>query len=258
MSEALRTPAAAFARAFPVPKPVIGMIHLRGDDDALKLDIARAEIDQLTAGGVDAVLVEDYFGSPEVVEQVLAYIVAERPSVAFGVNILRDFERTFALAKRYGAGFVQLDAVAGHLPPAEDTAFAATLARLRAETPVCVLGGVRFKYQPVRSGRTVREDLALATGRCDAVVVTGPATGVETDLDKILEFRAALGPEFPLVVGAGVSTANLVPQLEHTDGAIVGSWFKRDHVAEEPLEPRHVVSFMELVHRIRGATGAGA
>jgi predicted TIM-barrel enzyme len=87
-------------------------------------------------------------------------------------------------------------------------------------------------------------------------VVTGPATGVETDPGKILEFRRGLGPGFPLIVGAGVNEANLADQLAHTDGAIVGSWFKRDHVAEQPLEPAHVARFMDRVRTLRGAPGA--
>jgi hypothetical protein len=77
-----------FHSTFGFGKPIIGMIHLRGSNDAEKLAVAREEIDVLCDGGVDAVLVEDYFGSPEIVERVVAYLAAERQSVRWGVKRL--------------------------------------------------------------------------------------------------------------------------------------------------------------------------
>jgi predicted TIM-barrel enzyme len=242
---------APVTRVFKTGKPVIGMLHLRGETDEDKFDIACTEADQLAAGGVDAVLVEDYFGSPEVVEKVLAYLQAERPDITYGVNILDDYERTFAAAAAYGAKFVQLDAVAGQLPPDEDPAFAERLAQLRESTQVLILGGVRFKYQPVRSGRTLEEDLALGVQRCDVIVVTGPGTGIETDPGKIQKFRELVGPDYPLFVGAGVTVDNAAAQLEHTDGAIIGSYFKQEHRDSEALEPEYVASLMSTIRSIR-------
>jgi predicted TIM-barrel enzyme len=242
---------APLTRVFRTDKPVIGMLHLRGGTDEEKFDVACTEADQLTAAGVDAVLVEDYFGSPEVVEEVLAYLQAERPQMTYGVNILDDYERTFAAAAKYGAQFVQLDAVAGQLPADQDPAFAEQLAHLRESTGVLILGGVRFKYQPVLSGRSLAEDLALGTERCDVIVVTGPGTGMETGLDKIKEFRELVGPDFPLFVGAGVTIENAAAQLEHTDGAIVGSYFKQEHRDTEALEPAHVSALMSTIREIR-------
>jgi hypothetical protein len=64
------------------------------------------------------------------------------------VNILRDFGESFRLAEEYGGRFVQMDAVAGHLAPEHEAPFVERLAELRSRVAVCVLGGVRFKYQP--------------------------------------------------------------------------------------------------------------
>lgn len=244
-----------FLRTLGPNKPIIGMLHLRGANDEERVRVAVAEIDQLIEGGVDAVLVENYFGSPEVVERVLAYLAEERTGVLYGVNVLDDFERTFEFADRYGARFVQLDAVAGHLDPAADGVFGLRLAELRQAIACCVLGGVRFKYQPVRSGRSLAEDLEIAKTRCDAVVVTGPGTGVETDIAKIAEFRRLLG-DFPLLVGAGVTDENAPSQLAETDGAIVGSFFKRSYIDDDWVEPAHVQRFMAKIREIRGASGA--
>jgi predicted TIM-barrel enzyme len=228
------------------------MLHLGGADRSDRVRIAQRETDALTDGGVDAVLVEDYFGGADDVEAVLAWLASERPELTVGVNLLRDHRRAFALAARYPVRFIQVDSVAGHLPPDEDARFATELAGLRAETPVYLLGGVRFKYQPVTSGRSLEDDLRIGMSRCDAIVVTGDATGQETGLDKIRQFRDVVGPGCPLFVGAGITPANCREQLALTDGAIVGSWLKDTHRAEGIVERAHVVELMTIVRSVRG------
>lgn len=131
-----------------------------------------------------------------------------------------------------------------------DGDYAEKLSGLRREYPVFLLGGVRFKYQPVRSGRSVEEDLKLGTERCDAVVVTGAGTGINTDIGKIRLFRNILG-DFPLFVGAGMTAETCKAQLAIADGAIVGSWFKQGGTAEAPVDPDRVRQFMEIVKDAR-------
>jgi predicted TIM-barrel enzyme len=84
---------------------------------------------------------------------------------------------------------------------------------------------VRFKYQPYLSGRSLDVDLAIGRAHCDAIVVTGAGTGVDTDMQKIHEFRAIL-VDFPLVIGAGMTLAQVTDKFAVADAAIVGSTFK--------------------------------
>jgi predicted TIM-barrel enzyme len=227
------------------------MLHLAGPDRDERLAIARREVAALAAGGVDAVVVENYFGDVEDVIAALEWLEAAKPPLVVGLNVLRDYRAAFALAARFDVKFIQIDSVAGHLPPAEDAAFADELARLRRETPVYLLGGVRFKYQPVRSGRSLEEDLRLGMERCDALVVTGEATGQETDLDKVRRFRAIVGGDFPLLIGAGLTADNCREQLAVADGAIVGSYFKDTHRDDGTVEPAHVAEVMAIVDEVR-------
>lgn len=244
---------------FPRPKPILGMLHLTGANRDERLAIARQEVEALAAGGVDAVVVENYFGDADDVEAVLAWLAEDRPPVVVGVNVLRDHRRAFALADRYGAAFIQVDSVAGHLPPAEDAAFAEELAGLRGRSSAWLLGGVRFKYQPVRSGRPLEEDLRLGMARCDALVVTGDATGQETDLAKVRRFRAIVGNGFPLLIGAGLTAANCREQLALADGAIVGSYFKDTHRDVGLVDRQHVAEVMAIANDMRrDASPAGA
>ena len=252
-------------KVFRVDKPVLAMLHLYGFTPARVQDQAKREIEQLYGNRVDAVLVEDYYGTPVDVEWALDYLRQNYPDHVYGVNLLGDPEKGFRLARRYGAAFLQIDSVCGHLRPGSnmsgssrpglydktcDGDFAQRLAELRAEYPVFLLGGVRFKYQPVRSGRSVEEDLALGKERCDAVVVTGAGTGISTDEAKIRQFRDALG-SFPLIVGAGMTAETCREQLSVADGAIVGSYFKEEGKTDRPVDPLRVRRFMDAVMEVR-------
>lgn len=251
---------ALLANTFHVNKPIIGMIHLSGYTPEQAKEWAKWEIEQLYECGVDAVLVEDYFGDAEEVEWTLEYLHKQYKGNIYGVNMLSDNERAFRLAVKYGASFIQMDSVCGHLRPGRnpegqkkawihdiryDEDYAEKLAALREQYPVFLLGGVRFKYQPVYSGRTVEEDLMIGKERCNAVVVTGSGTGISTEMEKIRQFRSVLG-DFPLIVGAGMTEATCQEQLALADGAIVGSWFKKDGVTEYPVDPERVRRFMEI------------
>ncbi len=234
-------------------KPVLAMVHLMGESAHDRLHRALREIQVFTDGGVDGVIVENYFGDADDVEHVFEHLTKRDARMAYGVNVLDDDARTFEIARRYGASFIQLDSVAGHLAPADDAAFAAWLSEQRASVPALVLGGVRFKYQPVLSGNTLETDLRLATERCDAIVVTGDATGMETDPAKIAKFREILGPDFPLITGAGVTVSNCVEQLAETDGVIIGSYLKDTFAAEGEVSADHVEALMTVVRGMREA-----
>lgn len=233
-------------------KPILAMLHLQGDgpDDILQRALRETEI--LVANGVDGLVVEDYFGSRADVEAVLAAFAMDPPGVPYGVNVLDDGEASFALADKYEAAFVQMDSVAGHLPPEQDATFTAAVQALRSRSSAVLLGGVRFKYQPLLSGNPLDVDLQLARQRCDAVVVTGDRTGEQTSLAKIREFRALLG-DFPLVVGAGVTAQNCREQLEWTDAAIVGSSLKDTGNADGEVSAQAVAQFMSVVREVRGS-----
>ena len=234
---------------FGVSKPVIGMLHLGGHGRHAVMKQARTEIAQMYESGADAVLVENYFGNLQDMVRVLAYLQEYYTDSVYGVNCLGGHRLAFTMAEQYGARFLQIDSVCGHLPPDRDAEFAAELQSLRRDG-LFVMGGVRFKYQPVNSGRTLEEDLQLGTARCDAIVVTGNATGVQTDMQKIRQFREMLG-SFPLIVGAGMTLYNCEKQLSCADGAIVGSWFKRDGITENPVDPERVRAFTERVRLLR-------
>lgn len=242
----------------PVPKPIFGMLHLTGSTASERLEIAAREIATLVEHGVDGVIVENYFGDTDDVRRVLDHIAGRPPATRIGLNVLRDHRLVFQFAEQYPVDFIQINSVAGHLPPEEDQDFAAELAELREGTRAVLLGGVRFKYQPVRSGRSEEEDLRLGAERCDAIVVTGDATGQPTGVEKIRRFRSVLGNAVPLLVGAGLTPGNAAEQLSLTNGAIVGSTFKNTRVDRGLVLGAHVAELMTVVRAVRDARPGGS
>lgn len=236
---------------FARPKPILGMLHLTGNSSKERLEIAQAETETLIANGVDGLIVENYFGDTDDVKRVLDWLQIRRPNVLLGLNVLRDFRLAFALERQFRIDLIQMDSVAGHLSSAEDVDFAAELESLRHQAHAALLGGVRFKYQPVKSGKTEAEDLLVGMQRCDAIVVTGAATGQETDLDKIRRFRAVIADRCPLLIGAGLTSRNARQQLAIADGAIVGSFFKDTYVDKGIVDGSHVRALMEVVEEAR-------
>lgn len=235
---------------FSVKKPIMGMLHLKGDGRGDVLSRAQREADLMAECGVDALVVEDYFGTEEDVLMVLDWLRKERPDYCYGVNILQQFAKSYETAVEYGAKFMQVDSVCGHLAPQDDPAYERLCRTYHERQEVLILGGVRFKYQKVLSGRSVEEDLRLGMERCDGIVVTGNGTGMNTDIEKIKQFRAAIG-DFPLIIGAGLTAGTVGEQLAIGDGAIIGSAFKEGGDAHNELCRDNIAAFMKKVEELR-------
>lgn len=240
-----------FLDIFENKKPILAMIHLKGDTDEEIFERAKKEINIYIEGGVDAVIVENYFGNYKHMRMVLKYLKNENPGIIYGVNCLHVDPMGFYLAKEFDASFVQLDSVAGHLKVRDEPGFAAFIDLCRQHYDGYILGGVRFKYQPYKSGRSVEDDLRAGMNFCDAVVCTQDATGQETSMDKINLFRETIG-DFPLIIGAGMTPDNCAKQLEVADGAIVGSYFKDTYKDTGDVDLEHVKKMMEAVNKVRG------
>ena len=240
----------SFLDLFKERKPIMAMLHLKGETPHEIDERVKREVDLYVNGGVSAVIVENYFGTYDDMVRALEYVRAQELPIPYGINCLNCDPMGFELAMNYGGSFVQLDSVVGHVKPRDEASIAAFLNLYRSRFAGKVLGGVRFKYQPMLSENTVEEDLVISKGRCDAVCVTQDATGQETSMDKIEQFRAALG-DFPLIVGAGVTPENAHKSLAVADGAIVGSYFKDTYKDDGDVSAEHIAALMAAVREIR-------
>ncbi|MCA9279265.1 MAG: BtpA/SgcQ family protein [Phycisphaeraceae bacterium] len=87
----------------------------------------------------------------------------------------------------------------------------------------------------------ITSDLSLAEAAhgmeffgADGIIVTGAATGKQTNVSDIQEARNAV--DVPVLVGSGATPETLGALFEHADGVIVGSWIKRDGFWENDVD----------------------
>jgi predicted TIM-barrel enzyme len=235
-------------------KVILGMIHMSGMNDVDRLERTMKELDIYVESGVTGVIFENYHCGYSSLISTLERLPLDkwRAKLIYGINVLpNEYEDALALATQYKMDFIQLDYVSGkysgggsviqlNIPKYNE-------ARKKYPYPI-VLGGVHPKYYHPAPGSHLFEDLQNAKDLCEAIVVTGTATGSETPLSKILQFRNMIGQEFPLIVGAGVTGQNIRGQLEVANGCIIGSSFKPYGQTNQMIMKELVTPIMNIVN----------
>lgn len=235
-------------------KAILGMIHLAGPD---AIDKAMEEIKIYEEEGLSGIIVENYHGGIEDVIKVLERLSMSPTTMSVGINILpNEYEAAFALCKRFPfIEFIQLDYVAGEYKGVNHD-YEVYLDNYTHITTK-VYGGVWPKYYTPKEGSNLEADLINGIYSCDAIVVTGAGTGMETPLEKIKYFKEIIDKnrtlkvnETPLIIGAGLTPLNVRESLQFADGAIVGSAFKPNGRTHQMVDRGLVRVFMDEVKKI--------
>lgn len=260
---------ADFRKIFNVRKPIIGMIHLpplpgtaAGRETRFRdiLAYALSELEALQRGGVNGVIVENFWDLPYLPAETPPVTVAslaavagslvQKASVPLGVNILyNDFRGELAVARAVGAAFIRAEVFVDPslsetgMIPASAPHMIRERAALGAED-VAILSDVQGKNTAPRWQRPVTESAVDAEkrGLADAIVVTGAGTGKSASLDDLRRVKEVVS--VPLLAGSGVSPASLAEILSVCDGAIVGSYFKQGGKIQAPTDPQRVKELM--------------
>ena len=235
-----------------IPKPIIGMINLAGENSKEKIKRAKEELEIFEEEGINGALFEDYHGTPKDVFDALRGCMYLNKNVVLGANVLRDPYRSFRFTDNKdifwrGVRFIQFDSVQTK-DLDEDLYF-----HYKNMHPCVVLGGVGFKYTG-QTGNSLDRDLVEAMPRCEAIVTTGSGTGIETPLSKLKDYREEIDKiqrGFPLIDGAGLTADNAYEQLMIADGAIVGTFLKRDGKTENEISQINTRDFMKSVKEVR-------
>lgn len=232
-------------------KPILGMIHLSGDKSVF-LERAMEEIAIFEQEGVDGIIVENYHGDVDDMRKVLSQL--NDYNGILGLNVLpNEYQVAFEMANEYKASFIQLDYIAGVYESFKSFKYITEQHYLEVKKQypnIAVLGGVWPKYyQPIK-GSNLNTDIEIGMKRAEAIVVTGQGTGKETPIDKVAEFKNIMG-NFPLIVGAGVTTSTVHRYLSLSDGIIVGSAFKPYNNTTSKVSKTLVREFMSEVKNAR-------
>jgi uncharacterized protein len=253
---------------------VIGVVHLpalpgspeyRGEPIDALVDAALGDAGRYARGGVHGLIVENHGDTPfakptdlgpetAAVMAVISDRVRREVGLPLGVNVLANgAHHALAVAQAGGAGFVRVNQWANAYVANEGILEgpAASATRYRAKLHarhVRVFADVHVKHgaHAITADRSLAEltrDLEFFDA--DAVIVTGQRTGHGADVGELRTVRAAT--RLPLLVGSGVTEANVGEILSVAGGVIVASALKEDGVWWAPVAEARVRSFMRVV-----------
>lgn len=113
-----------------------------------------------------------------------------------------------------------------------------------------------YKVNPESEAYLVERDIKVITKSLlfgyapDALCVSGASAGSETSTDIISEVKSVAG-NVPVFCNTGFNAATVKEKLDVSDGACVGTAFKKDGKFENNVDPARVVEIMDLVKAYR-------
>lgn len=260
-------------QTFKTPNPIIGVVHLLplptsprwGGSLKAVIDRAEQEATALASGGVNGIIVENFFDAPftknsvdpatvsamTLVVQRLMHLV----NLPIGLNVLRnDALSAMAIASCVQAHFIRVNVLTGVM--ATDQGIiegqAHELLRYRRElgSNVKILADVLVKH--ARSlgspNLTTAVQETIDRGLADGVILSGWATGSPPTLED-LELASTAANGTPVFIGSGASWENIPQLIQAADGVIVSSSLKRRGQIEQPIDPIRVSQFVEAMQR---------
>jgi uncharacterized protein len=259
---------------FNTNNPIIGVVHLlplptsARWGGSLKAVIERAEQEAtaLAAGGVDGIIVENFFDAPFTKDCVDPAVVSAMTIIVdrimnlvvlpVGINLLRnDAKGAIAIASCVNAQFIRVNVLTGVM--ATDQGLiegqAHQLLRYRRElgTDVGIFADVLVKHaRPLgMPNLTNAVQDTIERGLADAIILSGWATGSPPSFED-LELACAAANGTPVFIGSGASWENITQLMKVADGAIVASSLKRNGKITEPIDPIRVAQFVEAARQV--------
>ena len=259
-------------------KPFLGVVHLRALPSASRhesmvgvLESAMADARALRDGGVDGIVVENFgdvpFHKGDAADPVTPDVPAALALVGWrirtelgmpvAVNCLRnDARAALGAAAVCGASWVRVNVWSGAYCTdqgvIEGDAAAALAYRKQLGSTVRVWADLLVKHAKPLVELDPAEaalDLAERSG-ADGIVVTGTRTGAPVDAALLGLVKAAVG-DFPVLLGSGLNPSTAPVLWPRCDGAIVGTWLKRDGLLHHPVDADRVRHLRRELDRLR-------
>ena len=254
-------------------KVLIGVVHLRplpgspgwrGDLETL-IEAALKDARAYERGGAHALFIENFGDipftrgrvAPETIASMAAAGRAIRQAVKLpiGFNVLRnDACAALALCAVCGGAFIRVNVHTGAMLTDQGLIEGNAYETLRYRRQVCpraqIFADVHVKHA-VPLGNWTIEDAARDTaerGLVDALIVSGPGTGLAADLGD-LEWVRCTVPAARILLGSGVTLANVRDYLPAADGFIVGSSLKVGGRVSNPVDSKRVAALARAVGR---------
>jgi len=254
-------------------KVLIGVVHLRplpgspgwrGDLETL-IEAALKDARAYERGGAHALFIENFgdipFARGRVAPETIASMAAagrairQAVKLPIGFNVLRnDACAALALCAVCGGAFIRVNVHTGAMPTDQGLIEGNAYETLRYRRQVCpraqIFADVHVKHA-VPLGNWTIEDAARDTaerGLVDALIVSGAGTGLAADLGDLERVRCTV-PAARILLGSGVTLANVRDYLPAADGFIVGSSLKVGGRVSNPVDSKRVAALARAVGR---------
>jgi len=259
---------------FKTSHPIIGVVHLLplptsprwGGSLQTVIERAQQEATALAAGGVDGIIVENFFDAPFAKDQVDPAVVSAMTLIVdrlmslvmlpVGINVLRnDAKSGMAIASVVNAQFIRVNVLTGIMATdqglIEGNAYELLRYRKELGSEVAILADVLVKHaRPLGTPNlTTAVKDTIERGLADGIILSGWATGTPPSFED-LELAQAAANGTPVFIGSGASWDNISQLMQAANGVIVASSLKRQGKITEPIDPIRVSQFVETVREI--------
>ena len=249
-------------------KVIIGVVHLLPlpgsplyTEESINdvIDSAIRDAKALEEGGVDGVIIENFRDYPfsKRVENpltisafsVIAREVSKEISIPIGINFLRNSAiEAASIAYVSNAKFIRVNVFvetvatdSGIIEP-----IAPKLLRFikNYRIKIGILADVHVKHGKVIGERSISETVkdAVERGLASAVIITGKRTGEPVNL---MDLKEAKSTGAYVLIGSGLNLSN-INLLKYADGAIVGTFFKKNGRVVNPVDKERVKRLVNL------------
>ncbi len=253
-------------------QPIIGVLHLlplpgapRFDGNTRRIvERALTDADALVAGGVDAVLIENFGDTPyfptQVPRETIAWmsriggLIRQKWELPLGVCVLRnDGRASLAVAHSIDAQFIRVCILGSPRVTdqglIEGNAYKLVRDRRRLGADIKIFADVDIKHSyPLSASYSLAADATdlVIRSHADILIVTGPATGAPiADLD-LSALRGVAN--VPVFVGSGVTVENIKRLSRAANGFIVGTSLKQSKQPDAAVDVNKVRAVVDELH----------
>lgn len=262
-------------KIFATKKPVIGVVHLLplptsarwGGNLKAVMERAEQEATALAAGGVDGIIIENFFDAPFTKDKVDPAVVSAMTLIVdrimnlvmlpIGLNVLRnDAHSGMAIASCVGAKFIRVNVYTGVMATDQGVieGKAHEIQRYRRELgkDIAIFADVLVKHaRPLGTPNlTSAVTDTIHRGLADGIILSGWSTGLPPSLED-LELAKSASLDTPVFIGSGANWENIGQLMTYADGVIVASSLKRNGNIHETIDPTRVSQFVEAANTPR-------
>ena len=244
-----------------IEKSLIGMVHVRALPGtplsrlSMKqiIELAVCEAQTLQKCGFDGIILENMHDmpyqnrdvNPEIIAAmaIIAKAVKQSIDLPVGIQVLAGANiAAMAIAKTAGLDFIRAEGyVYAHI--ADEgmiNADSAQLQRYRKSIGaehIEIFADIKKKH----SSHAITSDVGIVETAhtaefflADGVIVTGSSTGKEADLRELAAVKEAVN--IKVMIGSGITAANIKSYWKTADALIVGSYIKKDGLWSNELD----------------------